>query len=147
MRPEENRSEKKFDLKKYRGLIVIAVLAIVAEFFLTGKIGVDYGMDYVTIQGGLLNETIYYSDVTSVEQRDSFTVGNRVSGVDTLHYRSGEFRGGDLDCEYKLFMDKQYQGTFLIITTQETTVVVGSANVDLQVLYDTIDARISQRAA
>lgn len=138
---------KQLNLKKYRGLILIGLLAILADFFFLSKITVSAEPDQVLIQGGIVRCQIACADVTELQWLDGFTPGQRVNGVNTLNYYSGEFSGGSLDGEYRLFLDRHYTGRVLLIHTTEETVVLGSAQADLEGLYSTLAQHAPTAAA
>lgn len=123
------------DLKKYRGLIAIALIAILCDFFLNGKINVSYNTDSVILKGGIINEQIMSGEVISLEWRNSFEKGKRVSGVNTFRYYSGEFQDGDMSGIYHLFLQKKYTGKILVITTDSENIVIGSDSIDMDQLY------------
>lgn len=126
------------NLKKYRGFILVAALAIMADFFFLNEINVIYDADSIYCKGGLIGVQVNYDDVTGLEWRESFEIGDRVSGIDTLRYSSGEFEGGDLEGTYDLLLDRHYTGQILVIHAAPQSMVIGSSNVDMTKLYDTI---------
>ena len=53
--------------RKYIGLVLIAVLAIVSDFFFVGKLSADFQPDSIILRGGLTSEKVMISEVDTVE--------------------------------------------------------------------------------
>jgi hypothetical protein len=122
--------------RKYIGLVLIAVLAIVSDFFFVGKLSADFQPDSIILRGGLTSEKVMISEVDTVEWLDTYQVGKRLSGVDTMQYISGEYQGEAIGETVSLFVDRNYQGEYLELTLNNHSVIVGSKYIDLKLLQN-----------
>lgn len=122
--------------RKYIGLVLIAVLAIVSDFFFVGKLSADFQPDSIILRGGLTSEKVMISEVDTVEWLDTYQLGKRLSGVDTMQYISGEYQGEAIGETVSLFVDRNYQGEYLELTLNNHSVIVGSKYIDLKLLQN-----------
>jgi hypothetical protein len=122
--------------RKYIGLVLIAVLAIVSDFFFVGKLSADFQPDSIILRGGLTSEKVMISEVDTVEWLDTYQVGKRLSGVDTMQYISGEYQGEAIGETVSLFVDRNYQGEYLELILNNHSVIVGSKYIDLKLLQN-----------
>ena len=82
-------------------LSTIALLSVTVLLTFSGSVNVSVGEDHLSVESFMVNETIAYSEISSVEIIDDFQAGHRVMGFGGFSIQSGEF-SNDMFGDYTL---------------------------------------------
>lgn len=142
---EEHGEKRQLDpiSKRIRSLIILVLLAALAMLLLGGSFRVAFSEDSFGISAGLFgNEVVPFSTVTSLELQDGpFAPGARLSGRGSLRFAVGDFRGGGLAGDYRLYLEKSYDGPVLILRHQAGVLVIGANNLDIHAIHNELAAQ------
>lgn len=91
--------------KRVRMIITAVILIIAAAVMLLARTDAEIDGETLIIKGTFFIEKIAIGDIGSIELLDTWEVGNRSFGMETLNIRTGVFTLGDLGqynlCAYK----------------------------------------------
>jgi hypothetical protein len=82
-------------------LSTIALLSVTVLLTFSGSVNVSVGETHLSVESFMVDETIAYSEISSVEIIDDFRVGHRVMGFGGFSIQSGEF-SNDMFGDYTL---------------------------------------------
>lgn len=100
-------------------LLIVGILFV--GIFLQG-VKIKQNNDMVSISGGLFYSAKFaYSDINSIELRDSIKYGTRTNGVSLLNYKLGNFSNNEFG-KYKLFVNDNINKV-IVVKYGENTVV------------------------
>ncbi|KQM09934.1 hypothetical protein AOA81_06830 [Methanomassiliicoccales archaeon RumEn M2] len=82
-------------------LSTIALLSVTVLLTFSGSVNVSVGETHLSVESFMVDETIAYSEISSVEIIDDFRAGHRVMGFGGFSIQSGEF-SNDMFGDYTL---------------------------------------------
>lgn len=82
-------------------LSTIALLSVTVLLTFSGSVNVSVGETHLSVESFMVDETIAYSEISSVEIIDDFQAGHRVMGFGGFSIQSGEF-SNDMFGDYTL---------------------------------------------
>ena len=118
-------NNKSVNSSSKNSVVSIITLLIVGFLFVTiflQGVKIKQNNDMVSISGGLFYSAKFaYSDISSIELRDSVEYGTRTNGVSLLNYKLGIFSNNEFG-KYKLFVNDSIKKV-IIVKYDENTVV------------------------
>lgn len=123
-------------------ITVPLILAGVAVLMFTGDISVTYTEADFKICASYMDDlTVSYTQVDSVEYRESFSIGHREMGYGSPRLSMGTFNNEEFG-RYTLYAYTNGEGCVILRQDDRVLVLVGRTAGDTKSIYDTLSAKI-----
>ncbi len=118
-------------------IILAVVLAFVGWMMVIGDVDAEVYDDRVKIDATMMNETVYFDTVLSVELRDDVSYGARVGGLGNSKVLTGNFKNDEFG-KYRLAIYKSTDLCIVIETLNKTVVFNLDSDESTRAMYDDI---------
>ncbi len=123
--------------------ITITIIALVAIVMNTGHVDVHLEDDAVVIDATMMNRTIGYTEIESVELREEFDVGRRVGGFASNKVSTGNFHNDEFG-NYKLAIHNGMRPVIVVHCTDGGVVVFDAGSPDgTRTMFEDLQNRIA----
>lgn len=123
-------------------IMVPLILAGVSVLMFTGDIGVTYKETEFTITTSFWEDlTVSYDEVDSIEFRESYDMGTRVSGFGAARLSLGNFKNDEFG-KYTLYAYTGCKACIVIRSGERVLVLTAENAADTKILYEALKARI-----
>lgn len=120
-------------------VIICAILAVALMF--VGSVDVTLTDSEIEIDATLMNESIAYADITSVELRDDIGYGSRIVGMANMKIKTGSFENNEFD-RYRLAVYNDTSKAIVVHTSDQTYVFNLSTSESTEELYTEILSKL-----
>lgn len=139
----ESYSKFKRNLAIGTGAFVVILVALIAVLLNSGHVDAHLEDDALAIDATLMNKTIAYTDIESVELREEFDAGIRVGGFGGLNVSTGSFRNDEFGT-YKLAIHSGMRPVIVVHCTDSSVVVFDAGSPDgTRAMFEDLQSRIS----
>lgn len=123
-------------------VIAVFVVAIILLLLNTGHVNVHLEDDALVIDATMMNMTIEYTEIGSVELREEFDVGTRVGGFATNKVSTGNFHNEEFG-NYKLAIHSGMRPVIVVHCTDGGVVVFDAGSPDgTRTMFEDLQSRI-----
>lgn len=123
--------------------IAITVIALVAILMNSGHVDVHLEDDALVIDATMMNRTIEYTEIESVELREKFDVGSRVGGFASNKVSTGNFHNDEFGT-YKLAIHNGMRPVIVVHCTDGNVVVFDAGSPDgTRTMFEDLQSRIA----
>ena len=124
-------------------LTIVSVPVLITEAAGVSSIDVDVGEEHVSVSGPMIDFSIKYSDMSSIELVEDFSRGSRTSGFSDMRISTGTFHNSSLGT-YRLASYDACDSMIVVKTNGGSYYAFNqSTAAETQALFDTLNGRIS----
>ena len=122
-------------------LVIITLIVIIGIIMFGGSINVKYEESSVSIEANFWNNlTVKYSDIDSIEYRDSDNIGKRTLGFENIHLMTGNFKNDEFD-KYIRYSNKNCDACIVLFYESKILVINGVDSEKTKSIYDELIIR------